>query len=401
MYSRKSIGDYLKRKNQTYGPAVSFVLDAFSKIQDARRSIIPDCFPKTDSYSNECNGISFSSLPCHMDPSFYVSPMIHFGLMVLFNHRLNFAEMVSIFRAWAAMPFTSYYFVSGCIVLLWGQVLPSPGLLLGHSLLLIMKQLRKDHQDWNTKIPGLRFSTYRKLVVPLKKEWEESTKEIVRLCLAANYRHETPGDKKERATFYEKTRKSISKQIPDGGSLVTNHLMNILAIVGVVPLWFAEEHSVDTSSKSIQYLVKNKGLAKGKHAAERFLDSVASALQRQHGITASRKYTENVCCKAFRRECTVGSDHRFSDLLFDNQCVFQTRKSSVRVYRRGFQEVVVDGPLIEKWSFDGKFWTMQQLLLHFKSTSVVGFEIPKGLGILVRKRLSLQWTKDIFSEPSI
>jgi hypothetical protein len=32
MYSRQPISNYLKQKNRTYGPAVTFVLDAFSKI---------------------------------------------------------------------------------------------------------------------------------------------------------------------------------------------------------------------------------------------------------------------------------------------------------------------------------------------------------------------------------
>jgi len=169
MYSRKSIADYLKRKNQSYGPAVSFVLDAFSTIQEARRSIIPEFFPKTDSDSDDCHGLAFSRVPCHMDPSFYVSPVIHFGLMLSFRHSLHFGELVSVFRAWASMPFTSYYFVSGCIVLLQQKELPLRGLLIGHSLLNIMKGLREDHQGLKKKIPGLRFPIYRKVVVPEEK----------------------------------------------------------------------------------------------------------------------------------------------------------------------------------------------------------------------------------------
>ena len=84
----------------------------------------------------------------------------------------------------------------------------------------------------------------------------------------ASFRMEPPGDKKERAIVYEKTRKSIAKQIPDAGSLVSNHLMSVLAIVGIIPTWFAEEHTIDATSKSITFLVKNKGLAKGKPAAQ-------------------------------------------------------------------------------------------------------------------------------------
>ena len=166
----------------------------------------------------------------------------------------------------------------------------------------MMRHLHEEHQRLKIKIPGLRFPTYRKVVVPNEEEWKRSTIEVVRLCLEASFRSERPTSKKERAKFYEQTRKMIQKEIPNGGLLVTNHLMAILAIVGLVPLWFAEEHTVETTSKSIMFLVKHKGLVKGKPAAQCFLDSLSGALLSIHGIAASRKYTENVCCKAYRIE---------------------------------------------------------------------------------------------------
>jgi hypothetical protein len=93
--------------------------------------------------------------------------------------------------------------------------------------------------------------------------------------------------------------------------------MAVLAIVGLVPLWFAAEHMVKTSSKPMQeYLVKERGLVSGKPWAQRFLDSLSSALQHQHGITATCKYSENVGCKAFRLACMEETDKRFSILCF-------------------------------------------------------------------------------------
>jgi hypothetical protein len=44
MYSRQSISDYFKRLKETYGPAVVFVMDAFSKLPPQRRSILPGSF---------------------------------------------------------------------------------------------------------------------------------------------------------------------------------------------------------------------------------------------------------------------------------------------------------------------------------------------------------------------
>jgi hypothetical protein len=199
-----------------------------------------------------------------------------------------------------------------------------------------MIKLHEEHEASNINIPGFRFATYQAVLLPASKKWVSSTTELVRLCLEASYRPIPPGDKKERATFYEKTRKLVANEIPNAGGLITNHLMGVLAIVGLVPLWFASEHSVDSRAKSIQYLVKEKGLPRGKPSAQRFLDTLASGLHHQYGLSPTRKYTKNVACKAFRLECTDGSDQRFSDLVFQNQCVFEVVGSDVHVHRLGF-----------------------------------------------------------------
>jgi hypothetical protein len=132
------------------------------------------------------------------------------------------------------MPFMTYYFAAAVLILLQERRLPFRGLLLGRFLLLLMKPLRKDHQESKTKIPGLRFSTYRKVVVPGKEEWISSTTEVVCLCLEASYRTNHPGNKKDQATFYERTRKAMAKEIPDAGHHILYHLMAVLAIIGLL-----------------------------------------------------------------------------------------------------------------------------------------------------------------------
>jgi hypothetical protein len=402
MYSRKSIADYMNRKNSTYGPAVTFVLDAFSQIPAERRYVLPRSFPKRGSETIDCHGMHCSSLPCHMDPSFFVSPVIHFGLMLAFRHLLDFAEMVSVFRAWAAMPYTSYYFCSAIILLLQQRQLPVRGLLLGRFLLILMVKQREEHQSSKTKIPGFRFSTYRKVVIPGKEEWVESTTELVRLCLVASFRQDAPGEKKERAAFYEKTRKAVANEIPNAGGLVSNHLMAVLAIVGIVPLWFGDEHTVDTSTKPMQFLVEKQGLVKGKPAAQRFLDSLTSALESEDGFVFTRRYSENVCCKVFRLYCTVGSDCRYSDLVFENQCIFQNVGGRVRIHRLGFRTLELGGALIDRWALGGRLWFLPQLILQFGSTAKDGFKIPKELGLKAGdSRIAPAWVDGFFPDPFV
>jgi hypothetical protein len=123
MYLCQSISNYMKQKKHTYGH-VNFVLDTFSQIPAERRYVLPGSFPKRGSKSMDCHDLSCSSLHCHMDPSFFVSSVIHFGLMLAFRHSLDFAKLVSVFRAWATMPYTSYYFCSGVILQLQQPQIP-------------------------------------------------------------------------------------------------------------------------------------------------------------------------------------------------------------------------------------------------------------------------------------
>lgn len=114
-----------------------FVLDVFSKIPKEQRSILPQSFPKLDSKSINCHGLLCTQFPCHMDTSFFVSPIIHFGLMPTFHYLLDFAKLVSVFRVWAAMPYTSFYFCSAVILL--QRHLLVWGLKLGHFILTLMR----------------------------------------------------------------------------------------------------------------------------------------------------------------------------------------------------------------------------------------------------------------------
>jgi hypothetical protein len=161
----------------------------------------------------------------------------------------------------------------------------------------------------NIKVQRKRFQTCvlpPTGVVPGEDKWISSMMEVICLCLEASLHHHPPGDKKDRAVFYERHRKVFSKEISDAGSLITNHLMAVFIIFGLVPLWFAEEHTVKTSSKLIACLISEKGLVKGKRVTQHFLDSLSSALECQHGIAVTHKSSENVGSKTFPLMCNKG-----------------------------------------------------------------------------------------------
>jgi hypothetical protein len=119
-------------------------------------------------------------------------------------------------------------------------------------------------------------------------------------------------------------------------------------------------------------------------------------LNHEYGILSTRKYAENVGCKCFRMECTECSESKFSDLVFEQQCVFQVVSGEVHVHRRGCCKVVVKGSLINRWALGGQFWDIPELILNFVSTSKVGFRLPNQLGEQGRNRLVLEWTYNFF-----
>jgi hypothetical protein len=177
------------------------------------------------------------------------------------------------------------------------------------------------------------------------------------------------------------------------GSSHESSAMTVFVIVGLVPLWFVEEHTVDTSSKLITYLISEKGLSKGKPATQRFLDSLSSALKRQYVIAATHKYSENVGCKAFWLMLTKESDEHFFDLVFENQCIFEVAVGEVHMYHLRYRKVMVKASLIDQWAFGKRYWQLPQLVLHFVLTAKLGFCIPPGLGVHGGSRLVLKWAE--------
>jgi hypothetical protein len=182
----------------------------------------------------------------------------------------------------------------------------------------LMRKLRKEeHQVSKIKIPGLHLVTYCKVVIPGKEEWASSTRGVMFCIWKQVFVMIRLGEtRRNQASVYEKTWKASAKEIPNACGLITNYLMAVFVIVGLDPLWFAEEHTVNTtSSKLIDYFVNKKGLAKGKPAAQRFLDSLSLALEHQPGTAVTCKYSENIGCnKAFHLSYTEGSDKTSSVL---------------------------------------------------------------------------------------
>ena len=62
------------------------------------------------------------------------------------------------------------------------------------------------------------------------------------------------------------------------GRLVINHIIAIAAVIGMLPLKFAELYHNANGCPGIKELVETKGLLPGQEAANQFLDSLSCVL---------------------------------------------------------------------------------------------------------------------------
>jgi hypothetical protein len=88
-------------------------------------------------------------------------------------------------------------FCSGCPNITSGEAAIILRFIVGPLSLAFDETVTQGSSGIKDKDPGLRFSTYRKVVVPGKEEWILSTTEVVRLCLEASYQTNQPGNKKD------------------------------------------------------------------------------------------------------------------------------------------------------------------------------------------------------------
>ena len=62
------------------------------------------------------------------------------------------------------------------------------------------------------------------------------------------------------------------------GRLVTNHILGVASIIGMVPLKFAELYQNANACPGVKELVETKGLLPGQDAANQYLDALSCAL---------------------------------------------------------------------------------------------------------------------------
>jgi hypothetical protein len=307
--------------------------------------------------------------------------------MMISKFQLDYGEVMSILRCQALTPYSNYFLCEQLINMLERANLPLNGFQLGYLIFEKMHKSALDYESTQGKnIPGLRFAKYRCIEHITEKVFIEQTTAMVYHGLCTMQHFSTIKNKAEKAKLYGQVVTRFMAILPNFGLLVCNHFMFIMAILGMVPLWFANEFHGGNDSRGVVFLQKNYGLPRGKDSTKQLLKGMCHAIETKHGEIVCHRSGENIICKSFRLE--VGSDGRFTDLVFFGQHIYVVEGDKVRVFFQNGKEVVLDGPLVQFWPYAGGMASaseLNQFLLPKLGGSLGSFRMPA----------ELQWTGKI------
>ena len=146
LYSRKAIGEFYSRK-QIFVPCIEHMLHIYHCAPDYRKNV--HCFLKRfretslQTTVHQRFGHNIFESECNYDPALYHSSIMHFTTMATFHHDLNFLEMISVLRAFAACPQAPVYYCLAMLIVCQTKSLSETvrGCEIGRFVLRIMVQL--------------------------------------------------------------------------------------------------------------------------------------------------------------------------------------------------------------------------------------------------------------------
>eukprot|EP00978_Attheya_sp_CCMP212_P014407 scaffold36669_cov47-Attheya_sp.AAC.1 len=368
-----------------------------------RREIGSSCFTS----SPQCQdtfvqlGLKGESHPCHMQPSVFISPVIHFTLMLSFWYMLDYIEVLSCLMAWCHTMFTPYYYCHVIQSLMHQDNRRQPpvtGVMLGHHILSQMIKLRVDDQESDSNIIGKRFPTYRLRELPTKRDWHNMVMECSR-SLLLNHKNfpSAPTNKPSRSKVYSTLLNAIVKHVPDAGHLHGHHIMAVLSIMGMCPLWYYYECPINAKPRAIQFLIDNYDVPKGKGSSSILLASLCEALKKAYGRFVCVREGENIVCKVYRMRPGSTSDKTYCDIVYEGQCIFEVTEECIIIHFSATHKIKHHGQLLTNWACDGKMMSMSELLDQF-DFDAVDFGYPTKLG-KINKYMLPTWANEYFPHP--
>ena len=402
-YSRKSIGDYYNRLRIKYGPAVQFCLTVFDEFPNWRKHIDELMSKLVDFQDNithrlmKCGSryASYKTFECHCDPVVYLSSVVDCVALLQMKYHLDYVEVVSILRAFAALPHAVYYFVlvtsmiCNRIEKYDRMINKNRGVLVGyHFWKLMEKAYLSDIESKNSKPTRFPLYTPQKEKSPFEPaSWR---KEVREMCFymknswkSVDKLKSKNGKNQEYGKLFNNTKWKFAKV------LIMNHVLGIASILGLIPFEFVTCYEKASESSGLKFLKDQHRIPAGKENMERFLDSFCASLKHQHNYYANRRISENIGCKIGRQLGRKKNNRKraFVDYYFEGQNVYRVcfsdeKKLQLHItYSNGNERhtAISEEPLFNHWIYNTEWLTPQQFV--FENGEMLGsleeYELPK------------------------
>ena len=360
-YTRNSIHASCRRISGE-GELIKFMKgvlrDDFETWRQCPKLLLEYLYDTSNPITDRCtDGRGYYLFRCHLNPFVVLSPWINAVINLHRKFLLDYVEVTSVLRAFASHHHTTYYAHVAAEILLekgLNKLAIRRGINFGLDLLKLMLLLEKKRDG---KIPGLRYQENRLDELPSEHHWFAEIRRTILIQLQS-WLVRGGSSSKERYSFYKKmfNEYNRSQRWVGCGRLGINAFLGSSAIIGTIPLYYADEYHNGQQSPSFKHFASLANLKTSAEACNRVFTSLAFDMMNSN-LPGSKRFSEHCFCKVLRKiNC---SEDNHNDLLFFGNSVYSAYDQRLYIYQpptkcRTQISTRQDHGLIWKWGFGNK-----------------------------------------------
>jgi hypothetical protein len=381
-YSRKAIREYYERRNKPGPKLIGIVQQMLESLPLSRVGwtepvkMINGILPENRVIRLGEAEFGYIGVKCHMNMFLYLSCWVHYASLLIGKFSLSYQEAVGLV--------IGMYCENNplCFVLVAKDLLEAVDSIakvsrVNFGLMVRVKMFKK--RDWiRSKYRNVSFTfpqrfqncwqdAWRSRMLD-KKEFQKTIKKVASFCALYMESCSTLIHRTRRVEHYVELTNFLRINIFGVGDLISKHLVPILSILGLLPVWLSSMSHLKNSSDNYTSLVRKYQIGKSQGDADSFLRTLGFSIKRpmtpissdddQPQIagapppgTTDRKvdilYAENVCCKFLRM--LAHTDVKFHDLIFLGQYLYipnvENQSITVMIPGQSNPKVIASGAL--------------------------------------------------------
>jgi hypothetical protein len=355
-YQRRSVCAYLRASN-VHDPLSDYFEASYLKFPVSRRTFSHLTITDMDIERDTIDRGGFLQRSANLDTLGFHNLFLISWITLVDRFQLNLLEAVSSYVAILFCPNTAEPFARATIHLLSGcsKTRCPRGFDFGFQLLELIAGNCKEKKF------GIRFSTYRPVIVPSVDTYFGHCRLIFWTCIHVWSTYATKPPNKTIHCVYEKI-KALLQEIPGVGDLTAMHGVQILSEMGLLPLWLQTFAAFNPAGKAYRRLAKKFGLGTTRNDAKKAMATLKDSLNKQIGPLMTEVIIENLSCKAGQLETASGK--RVCDVHHRHAPVVQRCDDGMGLVLSTTEEGLVDlenGCLMSAWPFEEEILSMSAI----------------------------------------